>query len=369
MKKPTYIIKGPHKEPTRSKFSILKTIRGPEGKREPYKSIERSDLKAINNQYASGKLSMIEAYRHVCDVLAKMKMADEIKFPKQVFNQDNDNIFQSFWKKKYESLPKDEKLVDESSAKNDFKRALKCIGELNLRSASIEELLNRINTIPELSNRKRVVVRINSLLLHIGRKDDKIVLGKNKKRKTRQVNYLSHKDLPSLLLQLPVKLRLLVQTAFYSGLRIGEIFAITENSIQGNHLIVKNQLDRKLEMRGTKTQQERKAYILPEGRDVVLKWSLLPAKDKRTIRNLKYSSIIKSICKVCFPDDKEKHCTFHDLRHSYAIHLLSKGVSLTLVAQSLGNSISVAEEYYAGYCLSSDAIDSIENAIQKAANS
>ncbi len=291
---------------------------------------------------------------------------------------DNFDIFQSYWKKKYDKLPEDEKLIDESSARNDFKRALKCIGDLNLRSASLEDLLEKINKIPELSNRKRVALRINSLLKHIGRKDDKIALGKNKKRKTRQVNYISHNDLPLLLLQLPVNkspdrtaanLRLLVQTAFYSGLRIGEIFAMTGNSIQGNYILVKNQLDRKLNTRKTKTQQERKAYVIPEGREIVEKWALLSLKDKQSIRNLKYSIIIKSITKICFPDDKSKHCTFHDLRHSYAIHLLSKGVSLSLVAQSLGNSISVAEEYYAGYCLSDDAINSIESTMQKASNS
>ncbi len=88
MKKPTYIIKGPHKDPTRNQFAILKGARTSDGKRT-YKSVERNDLKAINTQYADKKINMIEAYRHVCDILGKLKQSDEVKFPKEAFNKDN----------------------------------------------------------------------------------------------------------------------------------------------------------------------------------------------------------------------------------------------------------------------------------------
>lgn len=364
LKKPTYIARGPHDDCSRKTFQILKGRRDETGKRS-YDSIELPELNALNKSFKDKKVKLAEATASFFDILRNLKQQDEIKFPKEVFNKDNETIFHQYWKDRYSRLPEEDKLVDEASARNDFKRTLKCLGDLNLRSASTEELVNKTNQIQNFSSRLRVINRINSLLSYINRKDARIIVPKNKRKKKKNIKYINHRELNLLLIKLPDQLRLLVQTAFYSGLRIGECFAITETSLKGSYLQVQEQLDRNLEQRDTKTKQNRRAYIIPEGREAVAKWAALDIKTKKQLRNYKYSIIIKSICKELFPEDKHKHCTFHDLRHSYAVHLLSKGVSLSLVAQSLGNSVSVAEEYYAGYTLSDDAIDSIDRVIKK----
>jgi integrase len=54
-------------------------------------------------------------------------------------------------------------------------------------------------------------------------------------------------------------------------------------------------------------------------------------------------------------------CVFHDLRHSYAIHMLEKvEVSLTMVAKLLGDSIQVVEQYYAGFALGEEGLRSVD---------
>jgi hypothetical protein len=47
---------------------------------------------------------------------------------------------------------------------------------------------------------------------------------------------------------------------------------------------------------------------------------------------------------------------FHDLRHSYAVYLIGKGMSLDWVAQSLGNSRDVCERFYKSHILQDDSI-------------
>lgn len=67
-------------------------------------------------------------------------------------------------------------------------------------------------------------------------------------------------------------------------------------------------------------------------------------------------------CKKLFKD-KTKHCKWHDLRHSYAVLLIGRGATITLVAQSMGNSVKVCEEYYSGYVLTSEGIETLSKIV------
>ena len=145
--------------------------------------------------------------------------------------------------------------------------------------------------------------------------------------------------------------------------RTGELFAIIPKSIRSNIVLVQNQIDREGNKRDTKNRIVRKAFIIEAGRSKIIQWASL---NKTNYRNIKFSNVIRSACQKAFPDDKQKWVVFHDLRHSYAIHLLSKGISLSLVAQSLGNSVIVCQENYAGFSLADESIDAIEIQMKKA---
>jgi lysophospholipase L1-like esterase len=81
---------------------------------------------------------------------------------------------------------------------------------------------------------------------------------------------------------------------------------------------------------------------------------------KEKLRKIEYSFLIKKAGRITFPKDNEKqNLKTHDCRHSYAVHLLSSGVSISLIAKSLGNSVLVCEKYYLGYALQEEGIQMI----------
>ena len=91
--------------------------------------------------------------------LEKLKPRDDI------FNQDNIKIFNEFWKSEYEHRD----LVDVDSARNDFNRALKIIGQVSLRSATKEQLQNRVSSKIKGNSQRRVVASLNSILKYLKR--------------------------------------------------------------------------------------------------------------------------------------------------------------------------------------------------------
>jgi integrase len=77
------------------------------------------------------------------------------------------------------------------------------------------------------------------------------------------------------------------------------------------------------------------------------------------IRNARYAERVRTAGRKVFPKDTSKHIKFHDLRHSYAIHLLNQGVPIGLVAQALGDSVQVTQENYLGFCLTDEGVSMV----------
>jgi integrase len=158
------------------------------------------------------------------------------------------------------------------------------------------------------------------------------------------------------------KIRLLHTVAFATGMRLGEIFAIEPRlyNRRDNTIKVLFQIDKKKKKRKTKNRKDRTTYVLPAYRQAIEEWfSVVNEFDHRT--RLRISRYTQKASKLI-----GKSIRFHDLRHSYAIYLLSRGVPLSHVAQCLGDSISVAEEYYVGFNLSADSINLINSIVKSA---
>lgn len=354
-----FTLKKPDKK--RRSFSILK--RTIDDGKASYEKIENEALDAINKAYKDGKS------HESCLILAKEVMASLYKEleklnPKVVHNSANRELLNKFLKDEYEHRD----LVDFESSKNDFRRAIEAVGSLSLYSATREELQKEIAKNFKSTKQRRIVARLNTLLKYINRD---VKLRKDKKHQP-EVAHLSHSDIKKMIKHITVNteqpvnvkvLKLMAEVAFYTGCRTGEIFAITPISIRSNILLVQGQIDREGNNRDTKNRVKRKAFIIEEGR---IKVKELTKHDLSSYRNLRFSDIIFDACKKAFPHEESKWITFHDLRHSYAIHLLSKGVSLSLVAQSLGNSITVCQENYAGFVLTDESISAIELILKKA---
>lgn len=317
------------------------------GKKKTNK-VSSEALDAINAAYLAGSQSLGSAETLALEVVAALYNELERSKPKTVHNSANRDLLSKYWDEEYSYRD----IVDRESSLNDLKRAVDAVGELSLYSATREQLQAKIAA---QVHQRRIAGRLNSLLKFINRD---VRLRKNK-LKRRPVSFLSLPDFQKLIFHIPIlNIRLLIEAAFYSGLRAGELFAVTPNLVRETFIQVNGQMDRAGVFRETKTRTIRKAFIIPEGRNAVLAWA--EVKNKRKFRNVELSTLVRKACKSAFPEDSSKYVTFHDLRHSYATHLISKGVSLDLISQSLGNSISVCQDYYSGFVLSDDSVASIE---------
>jgi integrase len=118
----------------------------------------------------------------------------------------------------------------------------------------------------------------------------------------------------------------------------------------------------------TKTRRSRIAFVSLHGREYLRTWFSVPEHEKNKLRKSDLAKIFREACKRAFPDRPEKHLKFLDLRHSYAIHFIRNGASISLVAQSLGNSVSVCQEYYAGFSLTPETVIAMKNLVGKEDN-
>lgn len=135
--------------------------------------------------------------------------------------------------------------------------------------------------------------------------------------------------------------------------------------LKGKQIYIETQLTRDEVEKDPKWGSVRPAYVftgMAECLGTIQEYRLkgeLPTRD-RLRKNFQRA------CMKTFPSDKSKRLTYHDLRHSYAIRLLSKGIILDLVAQSLGNSSAVCQEYYSGYVLTHASLEMIASVVEKA---
>ncbi len=161
--------------------------------------------------------------------------------------------------------------------------------------------------------------------------------------------------------------RIMFQALFATGCRQGELFAVARGHFRFPVLNVTQQLDRKLKTRGTKNKKKRICVVLAEGRASLDKWIALADDDKRKLRRRRFHDSLKAACRRAFPDDPRKHLVVHDLRHSYAIHLLERGANIDAVARAIGDSVAVALEHYAGFAHTDAAIQHLHSLVNRPA--
>jgi integrase len=277
-------------------------------------------------------------------------------FGTHVFNEDNQKVLDTYWESEYANKQN----IDPVSAKCDLRRAIEAVGSLSILSASRENLQRQIDSRFKGNRQRRIVARLNQIIKYIKR-DIKLRKAPKERRKVR---YLTPSEFQRAIRFInDDDIKALNVVCFCTGARLGEAFALNALELRGDIVLISKQLDDTGVVRDTKNRRERQALVNPIESALFSRWiSLL---NKESLRTVKIAKITKEACRRAFPEDKSKWCTPHDFRHSYAIWLLSKGVSLSLVAQSLGNSISVCQEYYAGFVLTTDSIAAIRALVAK----
>jgi integrase len=326
---------------TRKSFAIVERSNRSGGAR-----IKDSRLDAINKAFKANAIDFITALYQVTQIKIELESKNNLStYPSCDANID---LFNKYWDTKYSR--RKTHAESKRSARGYYLRAIAALGATPLLSTSIQDLQKIVDTLPNKKQRS-VTNCLNRLLKFYGRSE---VLAKAKKEDS-EFRYLDEKDFKLMLRHVwPHEQKLICNVAFYSGLRLGEIFAVRQFFNEDSTLHVEKQMYEDGSMGTTKNRKKRRVFVAPTGVEHVDKLLELETSDRQKLRKLSWAKIVKRACKEAFPKSPEKHLNFHDLRHSYAIYCMSKGLSLTVVASCLGDGLAVAQEYYARFERTSD---------------
>lgn len=338
----------------RASWSILKDIVKPSGRRESIK-VKDERIDAVNAAFKSGFKSFAECELELSDLINILYKKSDVQAPQ--FHEDNDKLFKKMWDKKYSH--KDNK--DLSSARNDFRRALEALGSVSLFTADQDDLQALINKQFKGNKQRRIVSNVNALLKFAGR-DIEL---KKAKEVLKDPRHLRAKQFQLVLDKIEdPELKALYGTCLATGCRIGEAFSLVEDDLRPDNTVrIHTQMDRKLEKRETKNRTPRIVVPVPFLTKYIEQWVLV--KNKKRFRKIKHANHVKAACKAALPDEPERWCTVHDLRHSFAIYLCSKGLTDKLVAMSIGDTPDVVRKYYSGFLLQKDSIEFIQSLLSK----
>lgn len=319
--------------------------------------IQKQVLK-INEQYKSKLLSQIEAESLLKDLILneyKRLGLKHIVLKNSLISEINQKIFNQFWDKEYSNRY----LTDEDSPKHDILKALRLIEPLSIQTATQTQLQNALKKSgASASEIRRASDRLNQLLRFLGR-DFKL----NKpKPEFKRVQYINFEDFNKMILFIENQnLKDFAVTLFSSGLRLSEALALAPQDLFNNgYLNVDKQLTKDGSVKEPKRGSKGKVLIIPFGLDAVKRF--VKIKNKEELRFKLYNAL-EVACQKAFPDDKDLWVGPHDLRHSHAIHLLSKGANLGLVAMNLRNRIDVCQKYYTGFEHSNDTLEGLKKFI------
>lgn len=302
-------------------------------------------LASINALYKAGTIDAENALRQVEDLVKRLR--DSERPDRTEYLDSNLDIFDRYWKEEYEG--RDILPTSRQTAKSSFKRALALLGQLDLATASEKDVQKRIFALPH-KRRMHVVLALNALFKFVGR-GHHFEIGKN--LRIERVRHLSLKEFQQVLPKIHTLVRTMAAAAFATGCRVGELFALSHYSEITRQVTIFSQIDRKSAERRPKTGQ-RTAVIVKELEKELKAWLAMPMEDRLALRNVRLADYLQRACKEVFPSRPDKHCHFYDLRHSYAIHFLSLGASVSLVAQALGNSEDVCRRHYTGFIMSDE---------------
>lgn len=385
-----YLLKHPDFK-GRDAFSITVRELFDEGKPN-YFLLKNDRLNAINKQWQESKKTKTERDRLL--FLAKEVRAELNKVQRQrdgrerlLKQHDNIQILNDF----IETNIEDRGIKSEKDQKNDFTRAVYLLGNISLKTASIKEIQKQIDKIAKNTIHRRTCSRLNSLLKFHGR-------GERLRFKKYDVQpfIMTEEDFLKLHPNLEVlgqktefnrPLQNLAITLFYTGLRMGEAFALQKsklpnpkypfqlNFIDADIVRVNSQMERvfskekKILICLPKTGKTRSA-ILSNSDHVqrIREWVDLPIEKKHEMRYLSFSAIFKRALKATFPDNYHGHYSQmkpHDLRHSYAYALLQKGLTITQISKLLGNSVTVCEKYYLRYSMDEEGLNLIRTILSE----
>ncbi len=333
-------------------FRIFKRYK-PSGRLE---IIKNPKLELLNKSLAIKQISVEEAKPQVENIRKELYALDGIVKPEKFLSRENGLLLERYWNATYTNSS----LVDAQSAKLELRRSLEALGTLELAKAKQTDLQAHLDNVLTGNKHARVVNKLNSMLKFLNRKF--ILRAQPKAHKG--IKFITLADLPALLEHIhDERIRTLHEVCFYTGCLRSEATSLDQRSysIDRDSIRIISQVDKRgAKKTATKT---RTTVVLPEGREAIIRW--FATRGHLSLdKQLKASVYTRKASHAAFPKNPSKQITFNDLRHSYAIHLLSQGVQLGLVADCLGINHRSAKELYGEFDLSNDSISYITRVLR-----
>lgn len=308
-------------------------------------------LEALNLAWSQEQISAEEAELKCREIIKQIRKKKE---KLSVFNSVNARAVEQYWDAEYAHRL----LVDPDGMKRSLISAANDVGHLSLLVATRAELQQKINEkyFDNPEKHRRTCSRLNQLLKYLKR-DFKLILAKPENP---EVNYINEIQLKQLLMAIQPEYRPIIATLFYTGMRIGETFVF---QIKSEGVIrVEKQLDDKGRVRAVKNRRPRTVAVDMAGWNYVVECHRL-MQERFYPRNKDFRKIVNNASQKLFTD-KRHHIVAHDLRHSFAIHMLNKGCSITEIALLLGDSVAVANQYYVGFVATDETIKMIQDKLK-----
>ena len=311
-------------------------------------AMELETVNAVNAMLLKREVTEAQAEAMVKAEVKRLR--DELK-PKPITATINHEILQRFWDKAYKHKPN----RSPESAYNRLLRAVNALGGLPLPTASAGEIQERLAS--NLSNNSTLrdsIAATRQLLRFIGRPD--VYIHKPIKKR-RSIKYLTLEDFKKTLPFIPSDLHPLYWATIGTGGRAAEVFAMEKYWAERKAVFIETTLDKDMEDGPTKTGDVRWAPVITETIPYLIQWCNTPTEFRESIRKMRFAEILTEACTKA----KVARIVFRDLRHSYAIHLLTNKIPLEQVARALGNSLSVCQANYVGFVLLTPELDHFKN--------
>ncbi|NRA68732.1 MAG: site-specific integrase [Pseudobacteriovorax sp.] len=336
-----------------------------------WKTLKLPEIDNANKWYKVGAVSFEHTKKKMEGILKQLYKERDKFVKKPEFMSENIALVEKMWNEKY-TRRKQKQMKRPENSWRDLVLAAESAGMFPLDTCDLDELGDYLDkTLGHNQNRlRRRIVWLNSILSWLGRPK----ISQNQSRLREKVTYLNEKEFKQVSQVLPRDMdRTIARIAFYTGLRIGEIFGLDRSSIRNEKsLVVDKQMlelkspDGSYRFDSTKTNSSRFVFYPSWIKEDLESWINTPLSERYKIRQRRYSSIIKNACIKCFgTDNPVKLLNFHGLRHSHAVWFLQNGASLNEVAQQLGNHAEVTFRYYSGFELKIESIDRLERLVEE----
>ncbi len=354
-----FFLKSPGK--TARSFAVI-GFEEAEGKRQNF-TVKDERVVALNLAFKDGTLSLERAREEGREIVRDLYR--KLGSPSQSLRRagllsDNQKVFERFWEEVYEG----KELQDASSARYDYLRALKALGATSILTATKTELAKVIRkNAKNVSQQRRIVDRLNTLLKHLGRE----LRLEKPEEELKEIKHLTLEDLQSLLkLEEDPGYRDFYATLFATGLRLGESMAVLPQVVFEGKLHVGSQITSAGKKKLPKRRKTGEVVIISGFDDAVHRWAGMSGKQSYR-HNI--NRRLKRLCRTLWPKDPSKHISVHGFRHSHAIHLLTLGVPMEMVAKNLRNRIEVCQKHYAGYAHTPSTLQALMELLKKASQS